>query len=170
MFEQVDRRWLQARLTALACAGALPAGSGLAAAGNADAVILEVSGRVANSRFFTRSDLMALGVTTIETSTSWTTGVHRFEGVLARAVLAEMGPVGSTSVVARALNDYTASIPISDFENYDVIFAWSMDGVPLTRRDKGPLWIIYPRDAVPELADERLEHRWVWQMNRLLLP
>jgi hypothetical protein len=77
-------------------------------------------------------------------------------------------PAVSRSI--RTLNDYSADIPLSDFMNYDVILAWSMDGQPLTRRDKGPLWIIYPRDAVPELRDERYEHRWVWQLASLLLP
>jgi hypothetical protein len=45
-----------------------------------------------------------------------------------------------------------------------------MNGQMLTRRDKGPLWIIYPRDAVPMLREERFEHRWVWQLYRLILP
>lgn len=169
MFEQVDRRWVLSGLAVSAVSGWLPAGSSLGA-GSADPVILEVSGRVRATRLFTRSQLAGLGVTAIQTSTTWTTGIHRFEGVLARAVLAEVGPISSETVVARALNDFSATIPVSDFEKFDVILAWSMDGMMLTRRDKGPLWIIYPRDAVPELADERLEHRWVWQLNRLLLP
>lgn len=169
MLDQVDRRWLLARLTALACTATLPAGRA-AAQGAGGPVVLEVSGRVRNTRRFTLADLAALGVTAIQTSTAWTTGVHRFEGVLARTVLAQVEPFGSDSVVARALNDYEATIPLSDFEKYDVILAWSMDGAALTRRDKGPLWIVYPRDSVAELDDERLEHRWVWQLNRLLLP
>ena len=133
-------------------------------------VILEVTGRVSQTHTFTRSELAALGVTTITTTTAWTDGPHVFEGVLARSVLAAVGPVSSTQVTALALNDYQADIPVSDFETYDVIFAWSMDGVAMTRRDKGPLWIVYPRDTLRELQDESYEHRWVWQLNRLILP
>lgn len=169
MIQQVDRRWLLQGLAAFAVPGLLPVPVSQAA-GLADPVILEVAGRVPATRFFTRAQLAGLGVTVIDTSTSWTKGVHRFEGVLARSVLADVGPSTSEIVVARALNDYSATIPISDFHDFDVILAWSMDGTMLTRRDKGPLWIVYPRDAVPALADERLEHRWVWQLNRLLLP
>ena len=132
--------------------------------------ILEVSGNVDATRSFTLADLQALGVTTIATTTAWTDGTRVFEGVLAREVIRAMGPISSDHVTALALNDYQADIPISDFIDYDVIFAWSMDGQMLSRRDKGPLWIVYPRDTAPVLSEERYEHRWVWQLNRLLLP
>lgn len=133
-------------------------------------VLLEVSGNVEATRSFTLAELRAFGVTTIDTSTAWTDGTRRFEGVLARAVMAAIGPVSSDFVTAQALNDYAADIPISDFSDYDVIFAWSMDGEMLGRRDKGPLWIVYPRDSRPHLHEERYEHRWVWQLCRLILP
>lgn len=165
MNKPIQRRQLFA-WTATAVSLAL-AGPALA---QAQPVILEVTGRVEQTRTFTLRQLQALGITTITTTTAWTDGPHVFEGVLARDVLAAVGPVASTQVTALALNDYQADIPLSDFSAYDVIFAWSMDGVPMTRRDKGPLWIVYPRDAVPELQDERYEHRWVWQLNRLILP
>lgn len=143
--------------------------SGTAGAQDAP-IILEVSGNVEATRSFTLADLKGLGVTTIATTTAWTDGTLLFEGVLARAVLDAVGPVSSDHVTAQALNDYQADIPISDFIDYDVIFAWSMDGQMLSRRDKGPLWIVYPRDTAAVLSEERYEHRWVWQLNRLLLP
>lgn len=140
------------------------------AAAQDEPVILQVTGNVEAARSFTLSQLRALGVTTIETSTAWTDGPRIFEGVLARSVMADIGPVSSDFVTAQALNDYQADIPLSDFADYDVIFAWSMDGQMLTRRDKGPLWIVYPRDSRPQLSEERYEHRWVWQLHRLTLP
>lgn len=164
MNQPIQRRQLFAWTAVIA---ATLAGPALA---QAEPVILEVSGRVEQTRTFTLSQLQALGVTTITTGTAWTDGPHVFEGALARDVLAAVGPVASSLVTALALNDYQADIPLSDFAAYDVIFAWSMDGVPMTRRDKGPLWIVYPRDAVLQLQDERYEHRWVWQLNRLILP
>lgn len=133
-------------------------------------VVLEISGQIEQSRTFTLSQLAALGAVEITTTTAWTEGKHVFEGVLARDVIAAVGPTSSTIVSAIALNDYQADIPLSDFIDHDVILAWSMDGVAMTRRDKGPLWIVYPRDTLLELQDERYEHRWVWQLNRLLLP
>jgi len=133
-------------------------------------VVLEVSGQVEATRTFTLADLQALGTTRLVTSTAWTDGMPAFDGVLARRVIETLGPIRSQHVTALALNDYRTDIPISDFYDYDVIFAWSMDGQMLTRRDKGPLWIVYPRDAVPQLREERYENRWVWQLNRLIFP
>lgn len=142
----------------------------LPALAQSEPVILSVSGQIQATRTFTLPQLKALGVTQLTTSTAWTEGVSEFEGVLARRVIAELGPISSSHVMALALNDYRADIPLSDFHDYDVLFAWSMDGRQLTRRDKGPLWIVYPRDAVPQLREERYEHRWVWQLSRLILP
>lgn len=153
-------------------AAAAATGSALASPvlGQNDPIVLEVSGQVEATRTFTLSQLQALGVSRLATSTPWTDGVPQFEGVLARDVIAGLGPITSSHVTALALNDYRADLPISDFYDYDVLIAWSMNGVMLTRRDKGPLWIVYPRDAVPQLREERYEHRWVWQLSRLILP
>lgn len=155
------------RRSVLLGAGALLVGGARA---ETEPVVLEVNGRIPASRRFTRADLAALGTTHVQTSTLWTDGVHDFEGVLARKVIEAAGVTTSSTVIARALNDYMATIPLSDFLDYDVILAWSMDGREFSRRDKGPLWIVYPRDAHAELADERLEHRWVWQLAWLTLP
>lgn len=86
-----------------------------------------------------------------------------------RDVLKAVGATAATTVMAKALNDYQVEIPVADFQRYDVILASSMDGKVLTARDKGPLWIVYPRDKHGELADERIDQRWVWQLNRLEL-
>lgn len=112
------------------------------------------------------SDLRAMPVTTINTGTVVTDGVHRFTGVLMRDLLAHVGAEGDT-VTATALNDYVVDIPMRDFEAFDVIVAYAMDGAALDRADKGPLWIVYPRDSHPELQDIRFDYRWVWQLSGL---
>ena len=136
-------------------------------------VILEVTGNIgtsnqAQSAAFDLAMLEKLGLTTVKTSTVWTDGGARsFEGVLARDVMAAVGAKEARTVVARALNDYTIEIPVVDFHEYDVIFAMRMDGQLLTARDKGPLWVVYPRDDHPELQDERIDQRWAWQLKAL---
>jgi hypothetical protein len=102
----------------------------------------------------------------LSTSTSVTDGVNHFEGFLMRDLLEWLGASGETSI-AIALNDYIVEIPLQDFYDYDVILATHMDGQRLTRRDKGPLWIVYPRDDHAELQDIRYDYRWVWQLHRL---
>ena len=75
--------------------------------------------------------------------------------------------------VLRALSDsetatvYSFEIPIADFEAYPVLFALKMNGVELTARDKGPIWIVYPRDQHRELQNQVTESKWVWQLAKI---
>ena len=72
-----------------------------------------------------------------------------------------------TVLRATALNDYAVDIPVEDCERYPVILALTRDGAPLSRRDMGPIWIVYPRDDFPELQVETVNARWVWQLTEL---
>lgn len=134
-------------------------------------VLLTVSGNIAhvnhsNSAQLDRAMLKQLPEHVLHTSTSVTEGRHVFKGVLLRDLLERLGATGSV-VIATALNDYTSEIPVSDFHTYDVMAALTMDGKALTPRDKGPLWIVYPRDDHEELQDIRYDYRWVWQLKHL---
>lgn len=129
--------------------------------------ILTLGGAIAgNEVALTRADFLELSQYQIITTTSVTDGAQTFEGFLIRDLLQAFDADGEV-VVARALNDYQIEIPISDFERFDVIGALSMGGVPLSPRDKGPIWIVYPRDDHPELQDIRYDTRWVWQLVSL---
>lgn len=102
----------------------------------------------------------------IATSTAVTDGVLVFEGVLMRAVMDHVGAHGDT-VTARALNGYEIDIPLRDFTDFDVLLAWSVNGKRLMPDDKGPFWIVYPRDQHEVLQDIRYDYRWVWQLDSL---
>lgn len=134
-------------------------------------VILLVSGNLAvtntqEGAAFDREMLADVGQTELQTSTPWTDGVQTFEGVLARTLFERLEATGDT-VVATALNDYKVEVPITDFLNYDVILATTMNGQQMQVSDKGPVWIVYPRDQVPELQNRKLHDRWVWQLKSL---
>ncbi|WP_459090261.1 putative pterin-binding protein [Mesorhizobium sp. A556] len=115
---------------------------------------------------FDRAMIEALALSTLETTTVVADGVKRFKGVLMRDLLDVVGAAG-TVVTASALNDYVVDIPVTDFEEFDVLMAFQMDGEQLTRRDKGPYWIVYPRDDFTVLQDIRYDSRWVWQLHHL---
>lgn len=137
----------------------------------ASAVILTVTGRISNTTSgnraeFDRAALEALGIHETRTSTAWTDGVSTFEGPLLCDLLKRVGATGNR-LFAQALNDYTVEIPIDDCRKYPVILALKRDGHELQRRDKGPVWIVYPRDDYPELRSEHINNRWVWQLDRL---
>jgi hypothetical protein len=118
------------------------------------------------STAFDRAALEAMSIETVETTTAWTDGPQVFEGPLARDVLAAAGVEGET-VRAVALNDYAVDIPRSDFQRYDVIIALRHNGKAMSVRDKGPLWIVYPRDDHPELQSSAQNDKWIWQLHRL---
>ena len=131
-------------------------------------VVLSVTGSIRNtnapgSAEFDVAMLENIGKTTLRTSTAWTAGPAVFEGVLARDLLKAVGADGE-NVEATALNDYVVSIPMADVTQYDVMLALKMDGEYLKVRDKGPIWIVYPRDQHSELQDPKTDKKWIWQL------
>jgi hypothetical protein len=136
-------------------------------------VILTVTGKISKTNApgraeFDRAMLGGAGIFTMYTSTPWTEGVVKFEGVLARDLLAAVGAIGET-VSAIAINDYAVEIPVSDLMEHPVIIAYSMNGKPMSVRDKGPLWIIYPLNSHPELDTQTYHSRMIWQLRELTL-
>lgn len=120
----------------------------------------------AGAQSYDRDRLQALPQREVVTHTSVTDGPQSFVGPLMRDLLQDAGVTGGT-VLAVALNDYEIDLPVTDFARYDVIAALEMNGIDLTPRDKGPIWIVYPRDAHRELQDIDYDYRWVWQLTRL---
>jgi len=104
------------------------------------------------------AELLAQPQAIVNTHTAWTTGRHEFKGLLLTNVLAKAGIDVSSprdmKMRVLALNDY-------------VIVAAFMDGKRLTVSDKGPYWLVYPRDEFTELKDSRFDHRWVWQLKEI---
>jgi hypothetical protein len=122
-----------------------------------DPVILTVTGAIVNTNApgradFDRATLMHLGLSKLVTWRPWTEGEIAFEGVLARRLMAAVGATG-TEVHATALNQSEETIPLADFQSYDVLLALRMNGRPMRVRDKGPVWIVYPWSTHPELDD-----------------
>ena len=136
-------------------------------------VILTVSGNIKNTNdegeaHFDLEMLHTLGVGTLRTSTSWTDGTQEFGGILMRDLLAAVGAQGDR-VEAIALNDYSYGISTEDFDRYSVLLATTLNGQRLRVRDKGPLWIVYPRDEHKELRTEATDRKMVWQLRRLIV-
>ena len=155
-----DRR----RLLCLAAA-ASAAGPFLA---HARAVVLTVRAPSGADRDFDMPALERLPQRDIVTATPWYDRSRRFTGPLLRDVLAAAGAHG-TQLRAVALNDYEVTIPMTDARDYDVIVARLLDGQPLPRRDKGPLFIIYPFDEQAELRTQVHFTRCAWQLRRILV-
>ncbi len=134
-------------------------------------VILKISGDVAHANVgdevhFDREMLMDLSPRTLETRTPWHRRAGRFEGPLVRTVLEAAGARGDR-VRVHALNDFEAQVPVEDFHEYDVLLAMRHNGQPMAIRDFGPLFVLYPFDQHPELNNETIRFRSVWQVGRI---
>jgi hypothetical protein len=138
-----------------------------------DRVVLTVTGAIGRTNAPGRADfdllaLERLGLVRLTTWTPWTEGEVAFEGVWARRLMEAVRATG-TQVEARALNDYAQTIPLEDFDKYDVLLATRVNGRLMRVRDKGPIWIVYPWSEHPELDDFATREKSVWQLRALHL-
>jgi hypothetical protein len=129
-------------------------------------IYYELDGGVVSGGLYADA-IMELPVHELSTSTAVTEGIQHFEGHLMRDVLALLRREEGEVVTLGALNGYEIEIPMEDFHRFDVVLAHSMNGERLSPRDKGPYWIVYPRDQHQELQDIRYDIRWIWQLNRI---
>lgn len=120
----------------------------------------------AAGKTYTMAELKALPQTGFTTSTVWTEGKHRFDGVALSELLADSGAKGDT-ISAIALNDYAITLPTADVEAAVPIVALAMDGQAMSRRTKGPLWVVYPYDSDPKYQSETVYGRSIWQLLSL---
>jgi hypothetical protein len=106
---------------------------------------------------------------TVRTTTPWYTAPREFTGPLLRDLLAEAGLPASGGTTARctALNDYRVDIPLEDARRIDVVVARLLDGKPMSVREKGPLFVIYPFDDRPELRTSVYFGRCIWQLKAI---
>lgn len=102
------------------------------------------------------------------TLTPWEKQPIQFTGPLLRDVLAAVKAQG-TVIRAMALNDYQSSIPVEDALKFDMVMAYKMNGQLIPVKTKGPLFIVYPFDAKPELRSAVYYERSPWQLKTLTL-
>lgn len=134
-------------------------------------VILSVTGAVSETTSdgvaeFDLAGFESLGTETIKTTTIWTDGVVSFRGVPLKTFLDRLGAKGSILRVW-ALNDYTVDVPFADAVDNGPILAIEADGKPLSVRDKGPIWLLYPFDSDAQYQTEVIYARSIWQIERM---
>ena len=155
----------------LATVALLAAGSAQALDAPKGKVVLSVVGAVGQTNADGRADfdmamLEAMPQHSFTTTTPWFKEPRQFTGPLLRDVLAASGAKG-TVMLAVALNDYKVEIPVEDALRHKVLMATRLDGQPMSLRDKGPLFIIYPYDESADLRSERFYSRSAWQLRTL---
>jgi hypothetical protein len=135
-----------------------------------DDVVLTVSGKIGSAApvTFDMKTLEKIGLIRFTTRTEWTDGPVQFEGVLLKDLLAVLhADKSADKLVLKALNDYISSMPITDADTYPVMVAVKENGAYMSVRERGPLWIVYPQDAYPEVGRREFLSRWVWQLAEI---
>jgi len=49
------------------------------------------------------------------------------------------------------------------------IVAYQLNGAPMSRRNKGPLWIVYPFDQNVDYQNETTYSRSIWQLAHIVV-
>lgn len=136
-------------------------------------VLLKIMGNISSKNTpeaaaFDLALLDALPQKTYATKTPWFKEPVQFSGPLLRDVLAAAKAKGTT-LNALALNDYKVMIPMDDANKYDVMVVTKMGGKTISVRDKGPVFIMYPFDDVPELKNGVFYSRSIWQLQSIAI-
>lgn len=119
-----------------------------------------------NSYEMSEREFLALPASTVTTSTPWTSKSD-FVGPLLSKVLGEVEAKGK-KLRLTALDDFSVEVDADYLEKYGTILAARKDGVRLTTRDFGPIFLMYPRDSFREELDTPAAMAYlVWQLCRI---
>lgn len=134
----------------------------------AQSVILTVTGEMSlannkNTIDFDRYSLKKMAWKDVTVENSFLDGTHSFSGTPLADLLRFIG-VSSGKLRALALDGYSVEIPVSDAFQKDVILAMDHNGKPMRIRDRGPIWLIYPKqkDLSYRSSDDE---KMIWQLR-----
>jgi hypothetical protein len=150
----------------IACVAAL-ALAGAASVRAAGPTALTLSGAGAETLDLTLDDLAKLPQVTVVTGHQFADGEVTYRGPLVRTVIDRLSLGQYAELRFTAANGYYVDIPTSDFVLFDAILAMEADGARLSRRDKGPLWLMYPMSDNVSLSDPIYISRLIWQVVRI---
>ncbi|WP_245880124.1 molybdopterin-binding protein [Zobellella taiwanensis] len=140
----------------------------------ASPVILTITGNIRHQGEsleqleFTLEQLQALPQRELTTAHLWAREPHRYLGPdLALLMETLFGHARITTLHLEGLNGYSVAVDWPALAPHQPILAWQENGKTMSRRDKGPLWLLLPfeRLSEPQLSDFR--HYMVWQLHKI---
>lgn len=159
----LDRR----SLLILAAAGLIASGPLVTGPLRAEGKIILTVRKGGTSKDFDHDALAALPQGGYAMETPWTEGRHAYAGPLLKSVLEATGITTGETITLTALNDYKISIPWADVRDHKLLLAMTSDQVPMSVRDKGPLWLLYPLTDEPDLNQPEYHARMIWQVRTI---
>lgn len=112
------------------------------------------------------AELDALPQATLVTDTPWTTAPTTFVGP-ELGTLASLGPGTAVSAELHALNDYSTTVPAQDWSEYNVILTTRINGSVPRVHEKGPYWLMYPLNTMPQPTPQVYITRMIWQVTSI---
>jgi len=103
----------------------------------------------------------------VRTRSFWPADDGVYQGPLLADVLARYGMDKVKAIRVFGGDGFSQLIPREDWQRWPVVLATRRDGHALSRREKGPVRIIYPRDMDRALEDTLYRLRWVWLIERI---
>jgi hypothetical protein len=142
-----------------------------------DQAILTITGNIAKTNqpdnktfIFSFDALRQLPNTIVRTKTIWTP-TSDFEGPMMRDVLSAVGAnANAKEIQITTFDNYPVTIPIEDFNRWEVVLAHTKNGKRLTMASKGPLWIMYPVDKYKSELDNNITRtKIVWAVKSFVV-
>jgi hypothetical protein len=135
------------------------------------APLLTVTGQIAHrntgdAAVFDLAMLESMPAQSFTTRTTWTDGAQHFTGVALRDLMTAFGASGSR-LRATAINGYSVEIPAAGWREPVPIIAYRRNGLAMSLREHGPLWIVYPYDAAAEYRSAQAYSHSIWQLDRI---
>ena len=130
-------------------------------------VVLTVSGTIALTNNgdvfdFDMDMLKALPTLTYQVEDPWM-GTQVYTGVTLKALLDYVGiPTGASKVVMICSDDKEFTVAIKDALYYPIMLAYAESGDDLPASLGGPVKLVYPYDAYPDLQNIYDENNWAW--------
>ncbi|MGO5000630.1 molybdopterin-binding protein [Oceanisphaera sp. W20_SRM_FM3] len=147
--------------------------AGFAQAGS-DPVILSVYGAIELDEGeyqrldFTLSELQALPQAQIITAHPWSAQAQHYKGVDLTALLKLLFANRQiNSLNLEGLNGFSMALEWSKISDFSPILAWQENEKLMSRRNKGPLWLMLPYDQAPKMQQANFLHYMVWQLRTI---
>lgn len=117
---------------------------------------------------FDREGFDKLPQRSFRTNTIWTNGEQEFSGVGLKSFL-NCFDIEDGLVKLTAANEYFVEIETKDVREDGALIASRRNGNPMSRRDKGPLWLVYAYDMESDFRTETIYAQSIWQLDRIVV-
>ncbi len=127
---------------------------------------MQLDGRQYERIDYSLSELQALPQGKIITAHPWVSEPHQYRGPDLVLLLGQLfGHRRVTSLYLEALNGFSVTVDWSQVAPFSPILAWQDNGRVMSRRNKGPLWLMLPFDRLSEMQQANFRHFMAWQLR-----